>query len=77
MDAFTAFFETDDIPFSVTSVVTGTTHSFNSFEDVVKEVDDARIFGGMHYRHSVKEGNSLGRMVAEHVLKNYFRPEAD
>ena len=39
------------------------------------EVDNARIFGGMHYRHSVKEGNRLGRMVAEYVVKNHFRPK--
>ena len=73
MDALTAFFETDEITFSVNSVVTGTTHTFESFDDVVTEVDHARIYGGMHYRHSVKEGNRLGRQVAEHILKHHFR----
>jgi hypothetical protein len=77
MDAFAAFFDTDEVPYSVSSVVTGTTHNFTSFEDVVSEVDNARIFGGMHFRHSVKEGNSLGRRVAEYVLKNHFRPKED
>jgi hypothetical protein len=77
MDAMTAFFETDEIPFSVTSTVTGTTHSFDSFEDVVREVDNARIFGGMHFHHSVKEGNRLGRMVAEYVLETHFRHEEE
>jgi hypothetical protein len=57
----------------VTSAVTGTTHSFNSFEDVVTEVDNARIYGGMHYRHSVKQGNQLGRMVTEYVLSQHFK----
>jgi len=73
MDAMTEFFETDEIPFSVTSTVTGTTHSFDSFEQVVSEVDNARIYGGMHFHHSVKEGNRLGRMVTEFVLKHHFR----
>ena len=72
MDAMTEFFETDEIPFSVTSTVTGTTHSFDSFEQVVSEVDNARIYGGMHFHHSVKEGNKLGRMVTEFVLKHHF-----
>jgi hypothetical protein len=72
MDALTAFFGTDEIPYSVTSVVTGTTHSFKSFEDVVTEVDNARIYGGMHYRHSVKQGNRLGRMVTEYMLRHHF-----
>ena len=73
MDALTAFFETDEIPFSVTSAVTGTTHSFNSFADVVTEVDNARIYGGMHYRHSVMQGNRLGRLLTEFVLRNNFK----
>jgi hypothetical protein len=72
MDALTAFFETDEVPFTVTSTVTGTVHAFTSFEDVVNEVDDARIYGGMHFRHSVKEGNRLGRMVSDYVLRHYF-----
>jgi hypothetical protein len=75
MDAWTAFFETEEIPFSVTSAVTGTTHSFDSFEDVVREVDNARIYGGMHFHHSVREGNRLGRMVTEYVLKQHFQLE--
>jgi hypothetical protein len=77
MDAFTEFFDTDEIPYSVSSVVTGTTHNFTSFENVVQEVDNARIFGGMHFRHSVKEGNRLGRRVAEYIFKNHFRPKED
>lgn len=72
MDTLTAFFHTDEIPYSVTSTVTGTTHSFISFKDVVTEVDDARIFGGMHFHHSVKEGNRLGRRVGDYILNHKF-----
>jgi hypothetical protein len=72
MDTLTAFFDNDEIPYSVSSTVTGTTHSFESFDDVVKEVDHGRIFGGMHFYHSVKEGNRLGRRVADYILKHKF-----
>jgi hypothetical protein len=74
MDALTAFFDTDEIPYSVTSAVTRTTHSFNSFGDVVTEVNNARIYGGMHFRHSVKQGNRLGRLVTEYMLRHHFKP---
>ena len=74
MDILTEFFGTDEIPYTVTSTVTGTAHSFDSFEDVVREVDNARIFGGMHYRNSVKQGNRLGRRVADYMIDNKFRP---
>ena len=72
MDVLTAFFQTDEIPYSVTSTVTGTTHFFDRFEDVITEVDNARIFGGMHFHHSVKEGNRLGSQVADYILNHKF-----
>ena len=74
MDTLTAFFGTNQVPYTVTSSVTATTHNFSSFRDVVREVDAARIYGGMHYHHSVVQGNVLGRKVAHHILKNYFLP---
>jgi hypothetical protein len=73
MDTLSEFFETDEVPYTVTSAVTGTTHQFTSFEDVVREVDQARVFGGMHFRHSVKEGNRLGRRVADFILEHHFK----
>jgi hypothetical protein len=72
MDILTTFFQSDEVPYSVTSTVTGTTHSFDDFQDVVTEVDNARIFGGMHFHHSVKEGNRLGRRVADYILNHKF-----
>jgi len=44
---------------------------------VVTEVDNARIYAGIHYRHSVKDGNRLGRTVAEYTFRHYFRPNDD
>jgi len=77
MDTLTAFFDTDEIPFTVTSTVTGTTHSFSSFEEVVPEVDNARVYGGMHFHHSVKVGNRLGHRVADYILRTRFQPKEE
>ncbi|MGC2031667.1 MAG: vanadium-dependent haloperoxidase [Steroidobacteraceae bacterium] len=77
MDTLTAYFDTEEMPYTVTSTVTGTTHSFNNFEDVVAEVDNARIYGGMHFHHSVKEGNRLGNRVADYMLRTQFRPKEE
>jgi len=74
MDILTYFFGTRQMEFSVDSAVTKNTHSFHSFDDVVEEVDLARIFGGMHYLHSVLDGNDIGRKVARHITRNYFLP---
>ena len=39
-----------------------------------KEVEDARVWGGMHYRTAVVHGAELGHKVAEYGLKNSLRP---
>jgi hypothetical protein len=37
-------------------------------------VDDARVYGGIHYRFDQTAGNVLGRAVATEIYKNYLRP---
>lgn len=50
------------------------TRTFASTKDLLKEVQVARIYGGMHFRHSIVQGTVLGRKVARHVFNNYFQP---
>ena len=49
-------------------------HHFTSTDDLVAEVADARVFGGMHFRTSVVRGGVLGRKAAQWVDKHYFQP---
>jgi hypothetical protein len=74
MTTLAAYFHSDNVSFSVFSPVTQTIHHFEHFSDVVVEVDSARIFGGMHYPHSVLQGNKMGKEVAKQMLENYFKP---
>ena len=74
MDALTAFFGTDEVSITCTSNITHTTRTFSNLQDVVREVDNARVYGGMHYLHCVLQGNVLGRMVATYVCMNNFQP---
>jgi hypothetical protein len=73
-DAIAAFFGTDIVAITFTSNVTHTTHTFSNLQDVMREVNDARIYGGMHFRHSLLEGNILGKSVAKYVCDNFFLP---
>jgi len=70
--ALRTYFQTDRLAYQVSSPITATTHNFRRLSDLVNEVDMARIFGGMHYRHSVLQGNVLGTAVACHVLQSRF-----
>jgi len=63
--------------FTVTSDVRPGTRSFNSFNEAVAEIANARVFGGIHYRTSCLLGNQLGQKVAAFVTANAFRPHDD
>jgi len=67
-------FGTKKLAFDWTSTVTGTTHHFDSTDDVVKEIQLARIAGGMHFRTSTVHGAVLGMKVSKWVLRNHFQP---
>jgi hypothetical protein len=70
-----SYFGTPNLQFSVDSLVTQTVHTFNSTGDLLAEVEDARIYAGFHYHHSVVQGKVLGTKVAHQLARNFFVPE--
>ena len=67
-----AYFGTPHVTFSVDSLITNTAHTFTSTGDLIHEVEDARIYAGFHYHHSVIQGRVLGQKVAVQVTRRYF-----
>jgi len=82
--AVAAYFGTPNLTLHVTSTYAipavlggGTqtsTRTFKSTKDLLHEVEMARIYGGMHFHHSVVQGAVLGQKVAHQVVENYFQP---
>ena len=68
------FFGTDKIAVSAFSNKSCTTRSFERFSDMLKEVIDARVWAGIHFRTADTQGAVLGKKVAQYLKKNYFRP---
>jgi PAP2 superfamily len=68
------FFGTDKIAFSAHSNKSGTTRSFDRFSDALKEVIDARVWAGIHFRTADVQGSVLGNRVAHYLEKHYFQP---
>ncbi|GAC1619519.1 MAG: vanadium-dependent haloperoxidase [Candidatus Acidiferrum sp.] len=68
------FFGTPNVQFTVDSLVTHTTHTFDSTNDLMQEVEAARIYAGFHYHHSVVQGRVLGLKVAHQLMQQYFAP---
>jgi hypothetical protein len=77
VEALRTFFGTDVIRISLDSHTTGSTRSFDRLHEIVKEVEDARVLAGFHFRNSGEAGSRLGRDVARFVAARWFRPVAD
>jgi hypothetical protein len=65
--ALTVFLHRDRIRFTMDSPVTGTEREYRSLSSAVAEAIDARVWAGLHLRHSMRDGARLGQRVAWHV----------
>ena len=68
------FFGTDKIGFSAFSNRTGKTRSFDRLSRALKEVIDARVWGGIHFRAADVQGAVLGKKFAHWLRQHYFQP---
>jgi hypothetical protein len=72
--ALKKFFGSPHVTLVITSPITNTTHTFTSTNDLEREVEDARIYAGIHYHHSVVQGVVLGKKVSDQLSGNFFQP---
>jgi hypothetical protein len=78
MNSAKAFFGSDAAEFDVVSAGlgpgtgTGSTRHYSHFTDVIPDVIDARVFGGLHFRTADVHGAALGRSVANYVDQHFF-----
>ncbi|HEU0293830.1 MAG TPA: vanadium-dependent haloperoxidase [Anaerolineales bacterium] len=62
-----------DLTSTAPNVLQRTRH-YKYARDLVQEIIDARVWGGIHYRESDVKGATLGRKVAHWALQRYFLP---
>ena len=69
------FFGTDEIRFGVTSVrFPGETRYFDRFSGALRQITNARVWAGLHFRTADVQGRVLGKNVANYMSKHYFQP---
>jgi len=68
------FFGKDKIAFDVASPrFPGQPRHFRRFSDLLQEIVDARVWGGIHFRAADEQGAGIGRKVAGWERRHYFR----
>jgi hypothetical protein len=50
---------------------------YTAFSQITDDIDDARIYGGIHFRFDQKAGASQGKKVGSYILENYMLPVDD
>jgi hypothetical protein len=81
-DAVAKFFCTDEVTWTLTTSqaavpqLVQTQRTYAELDEVTEEIDDARVWSGLHWRNSMTDGDRLGARVARHVLR-YFRAGRD
>jgi hypothetical protein len=64
---------TNNVPALGALPATVITKHYTQLKDIARDVDDARVYGGIHWRFDQVRGNELGRAVAAYVVKSYLR----
>ena len=47
---------------------------YETFKQITDDIDEARVYGGVHYRFDQEAGAAQGRRVGEYVLRRALRP---
>lgn len=50
---------------------------YTAWEQITDDIDDARIYGGIHFRFDQEAGAHQGRHVAAYIVRNYLRAPDD
>jgi hypothetical protein len=70
--ALRAYFRSDHVPYTVDSTTTGVTRTFPTFGASLAEVTEARIWAGLHFRNSMRDGAAIGRHAAGWAITRHF-----
>jgi hypothetical protein len=54
--------------------VPGVTLSYASLRELTDDIDDARVYGGIHFRFDQEAGGRLGRQVGSYIYKHHLNP---
>jgi hypothetical protein len=67
------FFGTDKVSFSTFSTFSGTTREFDRFSQAIKEIVDARVWAGIHFRTADVQGSVMGKKISHYLGKHEFQ----
>jgi hypothetical protein len=46
---------------------------YTAWDEITDDIDDARVYGGIHFSFDQEAGARQGRQVGRYILRNYLR----
>ena len=80
LDAVSHFFGTDRVRWTITTSKSAvpqlvqTERTYTRMNALGRQIEDARIWAGLHFRRSMQDGERLGHRVTRHVTRDFFQP---
>jgi hypothetical protein len=70
-----AFFGDDGTPIVLSHpAVPDVVLYYESFDEITDDIDDARVYGGIHFRFDQRAGARQGKQVGEWIVGRHLRP---
>ena len=66
------YFETKHVDVTLTSTTTGTTRPYGKLDELVADVENARVWGGLHFRTTMTDTFKHFPQIAKDVGKQHF-----
>jgi hypothetical protein len=73
-EVLTGFLGSDRVEMALVQPPLGVHRRWESLAQILKEMEDARVWGGIHFRTSDEHGTQLGRRIGAHTLQSVLRP---
>jgi hypothetical protein len=65
------------VPIAISSTVVGTTRIYQSLDDLVTDVENARVWGGLHYRPTMTQSAKHFTQIARNIGQRHFLVKRD
>jgi len=66
------YFGTKHVPIAVSSTVVGTTRTYQTLDELVADVEDARVWGGLHFRTTMTRSAKHFTQIARDIGRQHF-----
>jgi hypothetical protein len=67
-----SYFGTKHVPIALSSTVVGTTRTYQNLDELVTDVENARVWGGLHYRTTMTQSAKHFTQIARDIGRRHF-----